>query len=635
MGDGLVALYENASELAGELESGSRVRYRRVFSRTENRQLKLLVTVNVAASLSLVVWLLLPYHWPAAGNSWSRIIAGIAIFMMAATELIRLAQGAALWIFAANARDPIPLRPHRGMRVAVLTTIVPGKEPLDLVARTLEAMRRIEYDGVVDVWLLDEGNDAEVKTRCADLGVHHFSRRGVPAYNQPSGAFKAKTKAGNHNAWRHAYENYYQIVAQMDPDHVPTRDFLIRTLGYFVDPDVGFVVAPQVYGNLADNWIARGSAFLAYVFHGIMQRGGNGLQAPLLIGTNHLYRVRAFQQIGGYQDSIIEDHLTAMVLYSAKNPTTGNRWKGVYTPDILAIGEGPASFTDFFNQQKRWAYGIWEIAKRHSPRIFGRLMPSQRLSFALLQLFYPSVALSWILSNTVTALFLFGGFSSRLPVAQWALLWATSMISNFVLYNWLRRFNLVEHERKDRGIVGMSLMFMCTPVYVEAAAASLTGKPLAYAVTAKGNLTSPDSLKTFRPHLYWAAGSASLLIVNVAGVGSAFLSLRIWLCFTLVTCLAPVAIHYTARLRPTAVSADVTGRSAHAQHRPTRTTSGALATPGRVATAHTRTAPRRATPVHRRPVTPRRRLSYSYDPPTVDLTTQLPRQRADLSRSNW
>jgi cellulose synthase/poly-beta-1,6-N-acetylglucosamine synthase-like glycosyltransferase len=54
-----------------------------------------------------------------------------------------------------------------------------------------------------------------------------------------------------------------------------------------------------------------------------------------------------------YADSIIEDHLTAMKIYATKNPETGRYWKGVYTPDIISVGEGPTSFTDFFNQQKR------------------------------------------------------------------------------------------------------------------------------------------------------------------------------------------------------------------------------------------------------------------------------------------
>jgi hypothetical protein len=78
------------------------------------------------------------------------------------------------------------------------------------------------------------------------------------------------------------------------------------------------------------------------------------MEAPLLIRTNHLYRPQAFAVIGGYQDSIIEDHLTSMPMYSTTNPLAGNRFKGVYTPDILAVGEGPTSLTDYFSQQKRW-----------------------------------------------------------------------------------------------------------------------------------------------------------------------------------------------------------------------------------------------------------------------------------------
>jgi cellulose synthase (UDP-forming) len=121
--------------------------------------------------------------------------------------------------------------------VAVLTTIVPGKEPVDLVMNTLRAMKRIRHDGPMDVWLLDEGDDPDVRRRCEEIGVRHFSRKGHTEWNQPSGPFRAKTKHGNHNAWRQAHELDYDVVAQMDPDHVPFENFLERTLGYFADPD--------------------------------------------------------------------------------------------------------------------------------------------------------------------------------------------------------------------------------------------------------------------------------------------------------------------------------------------------------------------------------------------------------------
>src|SRR5439155_19877089 len=159
-----------------------------------------------------------------------------------------------------HAKDPVPVDPPIGWRIALLTTIVPSKEPIEIVERSLRRMRRVAYCGQVDVWILDEGDDPEVKAMAARLGVHHFSRKGRPEYNQPAGQFRARCKAGNHNAWRVEHEHEYDVVAQMDPDHVPLPCFLERTLGFFRDPDVAFVVAPQVCGNAYDDWIAQGAS---------------------------------------------------------------------------------------------------------------------------------------------------------------------------------------------------------------------------------------------------------------------------------------------------------------------------------------------------------------------------------------
>src|SRR6185369_6591294 len=113
--------------------------------------------------------------------------------------------------YAANARDPIPVDPPIGLRVAILTTIVPTKEPIEIVERTLRKMQHIAYAGSVDVWILDEGDDIEVRRMAARLGVRHFSRKGRPEYNQVSGPYRAKSKAGNHNAWRAEHEHRYDV----------------------------------------------------------------------------------------------------------------------------------------------------------------------------------------------------------------------------------------------------------------------------------------------------------------------------------------------------------------------------------------------------------------------------------------
>jgi len=563
---GHASVYHGLSRITGPLRKGESVDYVEVLSTRQKVTLAVLVVAQIVTGWGLVLWLVWPEHLPVLAQAGGLVFATslIGVFLMVLIELIRMAQGAALWLFCSRARDPLPMVPRSGLKVAILTTIVPSKEPLDLVLRTLRAMKKIEYDGQVDVWLLDEGGDSLVAEACAAIGVKHFSRQGIPSYNTSEGEFRAKSKAGNHNAWRHAHEANYDVVAQMDPDHVPGPDFLQRSLGYFSDPDVGFVVAPQVYGNLDENWIAKGSAVQAYVFHGVIQRGGNGLRAPLLIGTNHLYRPTAFAVIGGYQDSIIEDHLTSMAMFSTKNPSTGNHFTGVYTPDILAVGEGPTSFTDYFSQQKRWAYGIWQIMCRHSPELFGRMRPAQRLSFSLLQLFYPSVALSWVLGNVLTALFLLGGSAVRLPVEQWLAMWLASMTASLGTFFWMRRFNLAPHEREEWGLAGLGLLLVCGPVYVAAAVDYLLGRPLAYAVTAKGKLTSGDSFATFRPHLVWFGASIALLTAQLGfGLGSPYPTLTFWLSVTAVTCATPLVLHGLTRLREEAEDRRVRGPSRH------------------------------------------------------------------------
>jgi cellulose synthase (UDP-forming) len=546
------------------------VRFRPVASARERLVLTALVTLNAVTALVFIGWLVLPEHRPGyagqlpAGLLWT---AWLGFVLVVAVEVIRLAQNVAIWVYALHAKDPVPVDPPIGWRVALLTTIVPGKEPLDIVERTLRRMRQIAYCGHVDVWILDEGDDPDVKAMARRLGVRHFSRNARPEYNQPHGQFRARSKAGNHNAWRAEHEHRYDVIAQMDPDHVPLPCFLERTLGYFRDPDVAFVVAPQVYGNMYDNWIAHGASVQQYIFSGIVERGGNGLDAPLLIGTNHLYRPAAWAQIGGYQDSIIEDHLTGMRIQATTNPATGRRWRGVYTPDVLAVGEGPTSFADYFNQQKRWSYGIWEILLRRRTARTG-LTPRQRLLYGCVQFYYPSVATTLLLGNLATALYLLFGIASiHLHSLTWLALWSASIGTWFLLWFWLRRFNLAHHERTEIGMPGMALALFAGPIYVAAALAAIRGKPLAYAVTAKGALTSGETPRTFRLHLAWAAAAAALLTTSLL-LHHDYLALQVWCGLTLLTGLGPPLIaayseltHRIARRHASAPAARVRARA--------------------------------------------------------------------------
>jgi cellulose synthase (UDP-forming) len=529
-----------------------RVRFRRVATRGERAALTFLVLLNATAAMVFIGWLLLPQHIPAAGvvglDGWKIDVARFAFCVVVIVEVIRLVQNFAVWVFTFFAKDPVPKALPAGLRVAMLTTIVPSKEPLHVVERTLLAMKRVRYRGQVDVWILDEGDDPAVKAMASRLGVYHFSRKGIPELNTRKGAFRAKTKSGNHNSWRVQHEQDYDVVAQMDPDHVPLPVFLERTLGYFRDPDVAFVVAPQVYGNMYDTWVAHGASVQQYLFSGIVERGGNGLSAPLLIGTNHLYRPAAWRQIGGYQDSIIEDHLTSMRIEGTINPSTGRRWKGVYTPDVLAIGEAPTSWTDYFNQQKRWSYGIWEILLKRRLRKGIRLKLRQRLMYALVQFYYPSVGATVLLGTIATSIYLLLGITAlHVDGRTWVTLWSLNMASWLVLWLWLRRFNLAAHERRELGLPGMLLALFAGPVYVAAGARALLRLPLRYVVTAKGKLKTEDSAHTFALHCFWAVVAALLLAISFR-LHHDLVALRVWAGLAFVIGFGPPFIATLARL---------------------------------------------------------------------------------------
>ncbi|MFF4889268.1 glycosyltransferase family 2 protein [Micromonospora chersina] len=542
-----------AGPLVAPRHAGAAVEFRHAASPAARLVLTLLVLVNSAAGLLFVGWLLLPQHVPGPGvvgaGGWETIAARLAFCVVVGVELIRLAQNVVVWVFAFHARDPVPVDPPVGLRVALLTTIVPSKEPLDVAERTLRRLRQLVYCGQVDVWILDEGDDPAVKEMAARLGVHHFSRKGRPEYNQPGGEFRARTKSGNHNAWRAEHENRYDVVANVDPDHVPLPNFLERTLGYFRDPDVAFVVTPQVYGNMHQNFVAHGASVQQYLYNGLIARGGNGLDAPLLTGTGHLYRPAAWRTIGGYQDSIIEDHLTSIRIHAATNPETGNKWKGVYTPDVVAIGEGPTSWADYFNQQKRWAAGICEILVRPELRAPRELPSRRRWQYRLLQFYYPSVAVSLLLGNLATAMYLLTGIgSAQLDVTVWSVLWGSTFGTWFVLWLWLRRFNIAPHEREEIGLVGMALALFAGPVYVAAGFTALLRRKLGFVVTAKGRLRTIESFRTFRLHLCWAGVSAGLLGASFVLDNSSPL-LRVWPVLTLLTGLGPPLIALGSNLR--------------------------------------------------------------------------------------
>ncbi|WP_237703024.1 MULTISPECIES: glycosyltransferase family 2 protein [Protofrankia] len=501
-----------------------------------------LLIATVGLSSLFFVWLIQPGHFPKSRYLPTPVRIGnlVMFWTIVVSEGIRLLNSVTLCWAAYIMRNPVPVRPPAGLRIAFTTTIVPSKEPLDVVRDTLIAARQIRYGTPIDIWLLDEGNDPTVRQMCKDLGVNHFSRKGVERWNQPKGRFRAKTKHGNHNSWLDAHGASYDVVLSVDPDHIPLPNFASRMLGYFRDPDVAFVVGPQVYGNF-HSFLTRGAEAQNYMFHSVIQRAANRFDCGMFVGTNHAYRVSAWRQIGGFQDSITEDLATSFAVHGEHQPTSGRHWKSVYTPDVVAVGEGPATWTDFFSQQLRWARGSNEVMVTESVRRLRKLPWGHRLHYSTLMLHYPTVALTWLMGMMLTVSYMaLGSTGVTVQISSWMALYIDVAVTRLLLYIWLRRFNISPHEEKGTaGISGIFVSMLCTPFYSTAFVGALLRRPLGFVVTPKGQSASPDRLLTFRKHIFWATISG-LSVAAAVGFGHVYPANMVWAALSLIICLLPI-----------------------------------------------------------------------------------------------
>ncbi|MET7356854.1 cellulose synthase catalytic subunit [Streptomyces sp. NPDC005562] len=533
---------------AGDGKRGARsyrVQYRSLLA-GEPHRIRAVLLMSLAPVLTglLLVYLVWPTHWTEREGA-DRWLIGLDVTMLVAIgliELFMLVNVVSIAHATMVARDPIPVFPEPGTRVAFLTTYVPGKEPLSMVRATLEGAVRVHHPGPLDVWLLDEGNTPEAKALCEELGVKHFTRFGIEEWNRKKGPHKARTKHGNYNAWLALYHREYDFFASVDTDHVPLPNFLERMMGYFRDPDVAFVVGPQVYGNYTTP-VTKAAESQQFLFHALIQRAGNRYRAPMFVGTNNVVRISALTQVGGLHDSITEDMATGFELHRHRNPATRRHWRSVYTPDVLAVGEGPASWTDFFTQQMRWSRGTYETLFKQYWKAPFTMPPGRLFSYSLMLVYYPMTAVNWLLGILSCVLFLwFGASGTQVAASVWLMLYSDAAALQIGLYLWNRRHNVSPHEPEGSGgLAGMAMSALSAPIYAKSLGAALVRRPSRFVVTPKGGDASPDRLMTFRIHLFWAVLLAGSLVASFV-LGHTHAAMRTWAVLAMVISLAPVSI---------------------------------------------------------------------------------------------
>ena len=545
--------YERFSRLAGpvtEPEPGVpyRVSYRSLLATEPHRvRAVLLMVAALLVEFTLMVWLLLPDHWtvrpdPYGTIPWYLPVADrIMLVAIALIEVFRLVSVVSNVHAMLAARDPVPVAPEPGTRVAFITTCVPGKEPLEMVRGTLAAALKIRHDGVLDVWLLDEGDDPDIRSSATGWAPATSPARACPGGTSPRAASGPRPSTATTTAGWTRTATTTTSSSRSTPTTYRSRNSASACSATSATREVGVRRRPPGLRQLrrSGHQGRREPAVPVPLAH--PARGQPVRRADV---RRHQQRRahRALKQIGGLYDSITEDMATGIAFHRSRDPATGQRWMSVYTPDVLAVGEGPSSWTDFFSQQLRWSRGTNETLLTQFWRAAPKLSPGRFFNYTLMVTFYPMSALDWLLAGLSATLFMaVGGSGVTVPMDMWLMLYGDAALLQVMLYTWNRRHNVSPHEPEgSSGVAGMVMSALSAPIYVTSLIGAALRRPSKFVVTPKGDSASPDQIATFRIHLWWAAIFGGGLLLTVFWTGHIHLVMTLWGILALVICLGPL-----------------------------------------------------------------------------------------------
>jgi hypothetical protein len=292
-----------------------------------------------------------------------------------------------------------------------VTVQLPVYNERRVIERIIEAVAHLDYPrDRLEIQVLDDSND---ETRAwAEHAVARHAARGVDIRllrRDHRAGFKAGALAAGLAVARG------EFLAVFDADFVPGRDFLRRTLPYFADPGVGMVQARWGHLNRDGSLLTAAQAVMLdshfALEHDARMRSGLFFNFN---GTAGVWRRACIESAGGWSP----DTLTEDLDLSYRAQLAG--WRFVFDATIEAPAELPADLEALKSQQRRWAKGSIQTARKLLPRLLRDALPLPVKLEALVHLTnnlaYPLLLLLGVLLLPVQA-----GAGSVPPALAWAM----------------------------------------------------------------------------------------------------------------------------------------------------------------------------------------------------------------------
>jgi exo-beta-1,3-glucanase (GH17 family)/cellulose synthase/poly-beta-1,6-N-acetylglucosamine synthase-like glycosyltransferase len=336
----------------------------------------LTVAANAVGAWFATVFAFWQTHYFVLGAAFALGLGMILLAPLVVIALARIEEIAAI-TFGRGPRRLIAaaLPALDGFAPKVSIHVPAHREPPEMLKATLDAVARLDYPNFECIVVINNTPDPAfwrpIEEHCRVLGdrFKFINEDNVNGYK--AGALRL--------ALAHTAADA-EIIGIIDADYVVRPDWLKDLVPAFADPKVGMVQAPQDHrdGDRSVMHHVMNGEYAGFFDIGMVQR--NEANAIIVHGTMCLMRRAALTSVGGWStDTIVEDcDLGLKVLEHG--------WQIHYTNRRYGHGLLPDTFEAYKKQRYRWAYGGFQILRKHwrhlLPRAIG-LTREQKREFAV------------------------------------------------------------------------------------------------------------------------------------------------------------------------------------------------------------------------------------------------------------
>jgi exo-beta-1,3-glucanase (GH17 family)/cellulose synthase/poly-beta-1,6-N-acetylglucosamine synthase-like glycosyltransferase len=343
---------------------------------TASEAAALAISANAVGAWFAIVFAFWNGHYFVPGSAFAFVLGISLLVPLVLIALARIEEIASLALGRRPRRlieGPLPAPDGYAPKVSI--HIPAHREPPEMLKATLDAVARLQYPNFECVVIINNTPDPAywrpIEEHCRALGERF---KFINVDNLAGFKAGALRLALAHSAPDAA------IIGVIDADYVVHPDWLKDLVPAFADPQVGIVQAPQDHrdGERSLMHHAMNGEYAGFFDIGMVRR--NEANAVITHGTMCLMRRAAIEAAGGWSsDTICEDTDLGLTMLELG-------WQIHYTNRRYGHGLLPDTFEAYKKQRHRWAYGGFQILKKHWRQLLPksrRLTKEQKRLFAL------------------------------------------------------------------------------------------------------------------------------------------------------------------------------------------------------------------------------------------------------------